>query len=930
MFAQLTFKKSVLYMSVNAITQWKHTKYLCVSVLLSVVSCQSFAASSTNQTANFIAAQDIEKKNTEQTQTINQAELQAPIPSQVSADATATAERATLKPSIDLNQNAIPDSMQMLQQQMNQQNSLDDFQNIEFEQLGDLPTFNINESMANEIYAVADEAKKEALQYRESQKNRVELSAETRQEFAQIDIAPVNVDHLMSEIQSESNIVMQEETASATEIKGFGVEPDTEETKKPNFFQRVVNLVRPEKNTAQVERIALNIVMMNDSATTKKQSKALEILEDNIEAKLSNYTVEAFEDYAAAVPQLRSLANQAAQAVGYYNATFRFERESQRKLKVFVEPGQPVIVEKQDITFTGAGADLPQFQVIALLPDLQVGEVLNQGLYTQTKQRIVDAASNFGFFDSYWRLHDIKVLQPQDTADINLKFETGNRYKLGNVEFVMSDPNKPFPLDPDVLQAMVPWQDDQPYALWRVNEFMTNLTNSRYFNYTFVDSILPDPVTVPLELAPDLQALIDEQGDEAELRAQLNPQPKAQSSKEVTQNVVNEAQFAGTTNDEQNELTARSLTHIAEDHVETDELKQKVRDQQKIPVIATLNADKLNNVELGLGYGSDTGVRLRSQYRRAIVNRRGHSFDANMEVSQIRQAIDGRYHIPYKNPINDYISLVGGYEREERKDVTNTANLQVEAAVIGADRVIKNPRGGWQHIFSTRYRLDRLKLDGSNRSDFENDQIPTWFLANGSSTQQESFLVGYEIYRVDTNKRVNPTQGFSQSYKVEAGGQKLLNETNLAIANINWKFIFSYGENSNNQFIGRANLGYIFAEDFEKVPYNLRYFAGGDQSIRGFDYKSLSPTENGFKVGGQALAVGSLEYNYQFIEGWRAAVFSDFGNAYDKNFSDPTEYSVGVGLRWASPIGPVRIDVASGISSEDHPIRLHIIIGPQL
>lgn len=78
------------------------------------------------------------------------------------------------------------------------------------------------------------------------------------------------------------------------------------------------------------------------------------------------------------------------------------------------------------------------------------------------------------------------------------------------------------------------------------------------------------------------------------------------------------------------------------------------------------------------------------------------------------------------------------------------------------------------------------------------------------------------------------------------------------------------------------------------------------------------------------MAVGSLEYNYQFIEGWRAAVFSDFGNAYDKNFSDPTEYSVGVGLRWASPIGPVRIDVASGISSEDHPIRLHIIIGPQL
>ena len=88
--------------------------------------------------------------------------------------------------------------------------------------------------------------------------------------------------------------------------------------------------------------------------------------------------------------------------------------------------------------------------------------------------------------------------------------------------------------------------------------------------------------------------------------------------------------------------------------------------------------------------------------------------------------------------------------------------------------------------------------------------------------------------------------------------------------------------------------------------------------------------EYGYKVGGQALAVGTAEFNYQFKEGWRAAVFSDFGNAYDKTFSNETEYSVGVGLRWRSPIGPIRIDVASGISQEGSPIRLHFFIGSQL
>ncbi len=96
-----------------------------------------------------------------------------------------------------------------------------------------------------------------------------------------------------------------------------------------------------------------------------------------------------------------------------------------------------------------------QFRVIGVLPDQEVDDVFNHGLYEQTKKRITDAASDNGYFDSYWRLHDVKVAQPQNTADINLRYETGERYKLGNVEFRMSDPIEKFPLDMDILQSMV-------------------------------------------------------------------------------------------------------------------------------------------------------------------------------------------------------------------------------------------------------------------------------------------------------------------------------------------------------------------------------------------------------------------------------------------------------------------------------------------
>ena len=358
---------------------------------------------------------------------------------------------------------------------------------------------------------------------------------------------------------------------------------------------------------------------------------------------------------------------------------------------------------------------------------------------------------------------------------------------------------------------------------------------------------------------------------------------------------------------------------------EEERLKIQAREEKKVPVIVTLNADRLNSAELGAGYGSDTGARLRAQYRRAIVNRRGHSFDANMEVSQIRQSIDGRYNIPYNDPINDYISIVGGYEREERDDVAQGNSLKIESAVAGADRIIKRPRGSWQHTFGLRYRLDQITQQGT----INTNEIPDAFIANAND-QQQSLLLGYEASLATSDKRVNPGKGFKQTYKVELGSESLLSDADMAILNAGWRFIYSLGENDSHQFVGRGDLGYILTQDFSKVPYNLRYFTGGDQTVRGFDYKSLSPEENGFKIGGQALAVGSLEYNYQFKEGWRAAIFSDVGNAYDKDFNTPTAYSMGLGLRWASPIGPIRIDVASGISDDNHPIRLHFFIGSQL
>ncbi|MHA3981873.1 autotransporter assembly complex protein TamA [Acinetobacter venetianus] len=900
------FKQSTLVHSMHLIFKMQgFPKLICSSFLIS--SCISVACAQ-EQVSDLSKNETIEQPTT----TVDSDTVQETT--------TFNTQLVNALPSSNIN---VQDSLDALKQQEQSVNQINELKPIQLDDnLEDLPTVTVDQNMADEIFRVAEEAKNDAKNYRDNptKTSDVLVNDASQAELTEITKAPVNIDQLMQEIQTDSKIVVEANESGRT-LPELQVDDDKKD-EKVGFFKRIWNRLHSDNllNAEKIPRISADV------------SGAPDVLATNIKAKLSTFTQESFEDFNVALPQLRSLTNQAAQAVGYYNAEFKFEKVSDSKVKVNVTPNEPVKIKEQNIEFSGAGENLPQLQILRLIPEQDEGDIFNHGKYEETKTKIVSAATDNGFFDAYWRLHDVKITQPDKTAEINLKYETGDRYKLKEVEYRMSDPSKPLPLTQKVLDSLAPWKEDDDYAFWRVNALANNLTNTRYFNYTLVDTIKPDPIQPPLELAPDLQALVDQQNIQqsqlmsSQQKADLARQ-KVVSAEEVTQDVVDESQFSGGESQQYSLARAMPLSHEHDDEEEErQKLEEQTRIEKKIPVVVTLNADRLNSLETGLGYGTDTGARIRSQYRRAIVNKYGHSFDANIEVSQIRQSIDGRYSIPYKHPLNDYFNLVGGYEREERDDIGPDVNLLVESAVLGGERVIKNPLGDWQHTMGVRYRLDRLTKKG----DVDVNELPDAFKVSGMDSEQESLLFGYEASKTNANSRLNPTKGFKQTYKVELGTESLLSDANMAILTAGWRFIYSLGANDDHQFVGRGDASYIFTDDFNKVPYNLRFFTGGDQSLRGFDYKSLSPEEDGYKIGGQALGVGSLEYNYQFKDGWRAAIFSDFGNAYDKDFNNPTEYSIGVGIRWRSPIGPIRLDVASGISNDNNPIRLHFFIGPQL
>ena len=132
-------------------------------------------------------------------------------------------------------------------------------------------------------------------------------------------------------------------------------------------------------------------------------------------------------------------------------------------------------------------------------------------------------------------------------------------------------------------------------------------------------------------------------------------------------------------------------------------------------------------------------------------------------------------------------------------------------------------------------------------------------------------------------------------------------------------------------FTTRLDLGAIYVDEIESVPASMRFFAGGSQSIRGYQYETVTPVDAADAyIGGRYLTVGSFEYGYQFAEKWRIGLFVDAGTS-TNDFSEPVSIGVGTGIRWMTPIGPVKVDFAVPVNSDtDTKYTFHLYIGPEL
>lgn len=321
----------------------------------------------------------------------------------------------------------------------------------------------------------------------------------------------------------------------------------------------------------------------------------------------------------------------------------------------------------------------------------------------------------------------------------------------------------------------------------------------------------------------------------------------------------------------------------------------------RIPVTVSLSPEARNKFETGIGYSTDIGPRLKLNWRKPWFNTRGHSLSTSLSVSQPEQTFESTYTIPLEDVEREYYKIQFGLKNVDQRD---TESLEMSAAV---SRFWLHDEG-WQHSIFIR-----------------------WLYENYTQGDDEDvvnlIMPGINFTRARARGGLMPYWADKQTITFEAADENVLSDLSLFRIQGRSAWIRSLGKN--HRGLVRLDGGALISDDFDKAPPSLRFFAGGDNSIRGYGYESVAPkNSDGQLIGGRHMLTGALEYQYRFADSWWWALFADAGDAWSSKADWKT--AAGTGIRWESPVGPIRFDVAHGFDNEKDDFRIHLTLGPEL
>lgn len=351
-------------------------------------------------------------------------------------------------------------------------------------------------------------------------------------------------------------------------------------------------------------------------------------------------------------------------------------------------------------------------------------------------------------------------------------------------------------------------------------------------------------------------------------------------------------------------LTQRNL--INADRFRTviiDADKENARDH-RVPVKIRLRPSKPKRLKLGGGYETDIGPKGSIKYEDVNFLGTSHKFQSQFDLSQPLQVIGARYIIPDTRDIRSFSSISFNMKREDQTTGTSLFSESMMAEFEKARSLGLVPVGS---LF-----LQVLR----ERSDVGDQRTNTF-----------SVLPGARLSGLSYDDMIRPTRGYRYFVEVKGTHQAIGSSTGLIqLMGDGGVIVPLPGRLS---LLARSMVGATFQNEADAdLPIALRFFAGGDKSVRGYAYKSLGPEDaNGDVVGGKNVFTGSLELERAVGRDWGVAAFYDAGNAFNDFSNMQLVQGVGMGVRYYSPIGPIKLDIARQIGVRDPDFRIHISIG---
>lgn len=382
----------------------------------------------------------------------------------------------------------------------------------------------------------------------------------------------------------------------------------------------------------------------------------------------------------------------------------------------------------------------------------------------------------------------------------------------------------------------------------------------------------------------------------------------------ITQDVLND------------DVAKRYLTIKSGDEYDTDELLElkthfnsssyyastniapdlENKKNHQVDINIELDKRKRHEYSIGGGYATDTGPRILLGFDDRYINKRGHFFNADISASETKKEAQAVYTIPMKRPAFEFLKLIAGYEKEE------TDLLFSRKKTIGAS---------YSYYQNNRW-LQSYAINFEHEDSIIEDQ---------PLTITDLIIPSWTISRTKTDGAVYPLQGWSAVSTLSGSPESLGSDLSFLKWDTRLKRIWGgdYG-----RLMLRSHFGFIDTEKINNLPASIRYLTGGDTSVRGYEYESLGATEkdekgNDVVIGGKNLLVTSIEYDHSVGEtNWVLAAFYDQGNS-SNDYEFDFKRSVGLGVRWISPIGPVRVDLAKALDDEKA-WAVHVTMGPDL